>query len=210
MLDRCVSLGLLTIEGDTYSIAQWRRWHRSPSDEPDQAAERKARSRDLAIPRVTSRDNESVTNVTTHSRAEHSIAEQRESIAEQPQSIRARTREEAAAVVSDCFLPMRAELGLVGGRQASEVETTMEWAADPLMQGRATEDDIRVAADYARDATLHRIEEGKPVKSRWRYANRIAADHLQEIIARRETREVHARLGLPDPKPYLFNPDDHR
>ena len=77
LVDRCVELELLEFRDGIYQIADWRRWHRSPSDDREQVAARVRRHR--AKNRVTTPSevcNEDVTtrnesNDTEQSRAEH-------------------------------------------------------------------------------------------------------------------------------------------
>lgn len=45
ILDRCVELELLVLDDGAYQVCDWRRWHKAPSDMPDQVAERVARHR---------------------------------------------------------------------------------------------------------------------------------------------------------------------
>lgn len=45
ILDRCVELELLALDEGAYRIVDWRRWHRTPSDQPEQVAARVARHR---------------------------------------------------------------------------------------------------------------------------------------------------------------------
>lgn len=76
-LKQAVSLGLLNCSDGCYQIAHWKRWHRSPSDEPELVRERVARHRE----NVRSQSQATVTkcnecNDTEQSRAEQSIAEQ--------------------------------------------------------------------------------------------------------------------------------------
>lgn len=135
LLDRCVELELLSLRDGIYRVMDWRRWHRSPSDMPDQVAARVAqhRARQRAQqacngapePPVTpcNESNDPVTTCNECNDTEQSRAEQVQSKTEQKQNTphtqqppaHARAREE----------------GTSGPLQAGMARALTHGAADP-------------------------------------------------------------------------------
>jgi hypothetical protein len=214
LLDRCVDLGLLTLEDQCYTVADWRRWHRKPSDEPDQAADRKARSRDLAIPRVTSRDNDHVTHVTPQSRAEQSIAEQTQSRAEQTSSSLSSSggsaeevgpEEEEVSSVDLLEDGLRRLLRDQGSRQRVDMDRILSWSGEPLASGEALPEDVLTAMQYGLDAARHAEAKGANVRSRWNYAQTVAAEQLENAARRRRMAQEARERGHPPPRPFRYD-----
>jgi hypothetical protein len=120
MLETCLGLGLLVQDDDgAYRIADWKRWHRSPSDDPEETRTRKAlqrerqRSHDLSRGVTSGHDlSRGVTSGHESHDTEQSRAEQRQSRAEQQQSMRAHAREGlAAAAAADVAVAPEDDLG---------------------------------------------------------------------------------------------------
>jgi len=211
MLDACLDLGLLAQDDDgAYRIADWRRWHRSPSDDPEAIRERVSRHR--------ARSHEDVTPVTTCNGCndtEQSRAEQRQSRAEQQQSM---GNGLAAAAGPDEYLApgpgleslrpaigqaMQA-LGLMGSPSGTWWTSVTAWAA-PAIDDGATLDDVRDAMRYGTDKAAH----DRPRRP-WPYAMAIAAEEIGQISRRNQMRrdwEAGGRRG-PEPLPYIWTPQE--
>jgi len=219
MLGTCLELGLLEQDADqTLRIADWRRWHRSPSDDPDAIRDRVAKHR-------LGRDASSVTNcngtVTGGNGCNESASEQLQSsfIAEQQQSMRAGAREGlAAAAGSDDYIgtgtglepirPAIAEamqsLGIIGAPSGTWWTSVTAWAAPALADG-ATLQDIQDAIRFGSAKTAH----DRPRRP-WPYAMTIAAEELGQIVRRNRMRrdwEEGGRRG-PEPLPYVWTPEE--
>jgi len=217
MLETCLSLGLLAQDDDgAYRIADWKRWHRSPSDDPEETRTRKA------LQRERQRGNGSSRGVTSGHEShdtEQSRAEQRQSRAEQQQSMRAGAREGlAAAAGSDDYIgtgtglepirPAIAEamqsLGIIGAPSGTWWTSVTAWAAPALADG-ATLDDVQDAIRYGAAKSAH----DRPRRP-WPYAMTIAAEELGQIVRRNRMRrdwEEGGRRG-PEPLPYVWTPEE--
>lgn len=217
MLETCLSLGLLVQDDDgAYRIADWRRWHRSPSDDPEETRTRKALQRDRQrshdLSRVVTSGHES------HD-TEQSRAEQRQSRAEQQQSMRAHAREGlAAAAGSDDYIgsgnglePIRPaiaqamqRLGILASPSGTWWTSVTAWAA-PAIAGGATLDDVQDAIRYGAAKAAH----DRPRRP-WPYAMTIASEEIGQIARRNQMRrdwEANGRRG-PEPLPYVWTPED--
>ena len=98
-------------------------------------------------------------------------------------------------------------LGLMGTPTGRYWTAFAEWAGPGIDQG-AQHEDLVVAVEFGVEATLHEIGLGKRVQQRWNYANRIAAEHLAQVVARRRLRDEHRARGEPEPRPYRFAPPE--
>lgn len=217
MLETCLSLGLLVQDDDgAYRIADWRRWHRSPSDDPEETRTRKALQRDRQRSHDLSR---AVTSGHESHDTEQSRAEQRQSRAEQQQSMRAHAREGlAAAAGSDDYIgsgnglePIRPAiaqamqaLGILGAPSGTWWTSVTAWAA-PAISGGATLDDVQDAIRYGAAKAAH----DRPRRP-WPYAMTIASEEIGQIARRNQMRrdwEANGRRG-PEPLPYVWTPED--
>lgn len=79
------------------------------------------------------------------------------------------------------------------------------WAGPAESQGYDLAD-ILDALRYGVDATTTTRIRGAPIRDRWRYANKIAGERLQEARDWRLTREQAISRGHPDPGPFRFQP----
>jgi hypothetical protein len=228
MLETCMGLGLLVQDDDgAYRIANWRRWHRSPSDDPDAIRDRVAKYR-------LGRDSTSVTSgngtvtsgngtVTGGNGCNESASEQLHSsfIAEQQQqqSMRAHAREGlAAAAGSDDYIgtgtglepirPAIAEamqsLGIIGAPSGTWWTSVTAWAG-PAVEGGATLDDVRDAIHFAAAKAAH----DRPRRP-WPYAMTIASEEIGQIARRNQMRRDWEAAGGrgPEPLPYVWTPED--
>lgn len=230
MLGTCLSLGLLAQDDDgAYRIADWRRWHRSPSDDPEAIRERVSRHR--------AKSHDDVTPVTTCNGCndtEQSRAEQRQSRAEQQQSMRAGARDGLAAAADVAIAPetelgpapeplytgrpgptsldalrpaigqAMQDLGLLGSPSGTWWTSVTAWAA-PAIDDGATLDDIRDALRYGAAKAAH-----DRARRPWPYAMTIAAEELGAIVRRNRMRrdwEAGGRRG-PEPLPYVWTPEE--
>jgi len=226
MLDTCLDLGLLAQDDDgAYRIADWKRWHRSPSDDPEAIRERVSRHR--------ARSHEDVTPVTTCNGCndtEQSRAEQSRDRAEQQQSM----GHELAAAADVAVAPetelgptpeplytgrpgptslealrpaigqAMQDLGLMGSPSGTWWTSVTSWAG-PAIEGGATLDDIRDAIRYGTDKAAH----DRPRRP-WPYAMAIAAEEIGQISRRNQMRrdwEAGGRRG-PEPLPYIWTPQE--
>lgn len=225
MIDACVSLGLLEDEGGVYRITNWRRWHRSPSDEPEATRARKQESRDRQARHEASREvtnghgcHETEQSRAEHSRAEHApptppggepaAAQVEDEPESEPEALPAppphQARPAADGGVLESTRPQvgqaMQDLGILGTPTGHWWTLYAEWAGPGLGLG-ATVEDLLTALTFGRDKAIH----DRPNR-RWPYAMRIAAEELGNVVARRKlTDEARAR-GRPLPRPYRFEP----
>ena len=224
MLETCMGLGLLVQDDDgAYRIADWRRWHRSPSDDPEETRTRKALQRDRQrghdLSRGVTSGHDLSRGVTTRHGChdtEQSRAEQRQSRAEQQQSI-AHAREGLAAAADDYIgsgnglEPIRPAiaqamqaLGILGAPSGTWWTSVTAWAAPAIASG-ATLDDVRDAIRYGAVKAAH----DRPRRP-WPYAMTIASEEIGQIARRNQMRrdwEANGRRG-PEPLPYVWTPED--
>lgn len=214
MLETCLGLGLLAQDDDgAYRIADWRRWHRSPSDDPEAIRERVSRHR--------AKSNADVTPVTTCNGCndtEQSRAEQSRDRAEQQQSIAHAREGLAAAAGSDDYIgsgnglePIRPaiaqamqRLGILAAPSGTWWTSVTAWAA-PAIAGGATLDDVQDAIRYGADKSAH----DRPRRP-WPYAMTIASEEIGQIARRNQMRrdwEAGGRRG-PEPLPYVWTPEE--
>lgn len=214
MLETCLSLGLLAQDDDgAYRIADWKRWHRSPSDDPEETRTRKALQRDRQrghdLSRGVTSGHESHDTEQSRDRAE----------TEQQQSMRAHAREGlAAAAGSDDYIgsgnglePIRPAiaqamqaLGILGAPSGTWWTSVTAWAA-PAISGGATLDDVQDAIRYGAAKAAH----DRPRRP-WPYAMTIASEEIGQIARRNQMRrdwEANGRRG-PEPLPYVWTPED--
>jgi len=231
MLETCLGLGLLAQDDDgAYRIADWRRWHRSPSDDPEETRTRKA------LQRERQRGNGSSRGVTSGHEShdtEQSRAEQSRDRAEQQQSI-AHAREGLAAAAEVAIAPednlgpeseslytgrpgrtsldelrpaiaqaMQA-LGILGSPSGTWWTSVTSWAG-PAVEGGATLDDVRDAIRFGASKSAH----DRPRRP-WPYAMAIASEEIGQIARRNQMRrdwEANGRRG-PEPLPYVWTPEE--
>ena len=216
MLETCLSLGLLAQDDDgAYRIADWKRWHRSPSDDPEETRTRKALQRDRQRGHDLSR---AVTSGHESHDTEQSRAEQRQSRAEQQQSIAHAREGLAAAAGSDDYIgsgnglePIRPaiaqamqSLGILASPSGTWWTSVTSWAA-PAISGGATLDDVQDAIRYGAAKAAH----DRPRRP-WPYAMTIASEEIGQIARRNQMRrdwEANGRRG-PEPLPYVWTPED--
>lgn len=235
MLETCLGLDLLVQDEDgAYRIADWRRWHRSPSDDPDAIRDRVAKHR-------LGRDTSPVTScngaVTGGNGCNESASEQLQSsfIAEQQQQqsiAHAREGLAAAAEVAiapednlgpeseslytgrpgrtslDELRPAIAQamqaLGILGSPSGTWWTSVTSWAG-PAVEGGATLDDVRDAIRYGSAKSAH----DRPRRP-WPYAMTIASEEIGQIARRNQMRrdwEANGRRG-PEPLPYVWTPKE--
>lgn len=216
MLETCLGLGLLVQDDDgAYRIADWKRWHRSPSDDPEETRARKAMQRERQRRNDQSR---CVTSGHESHDTEQSRAEQSRDRAEQQQSIAHAREGLAAAAGSDDYIgsgnglePIRPaiaqamqRLGILAAPSGTWWTSVTAWAA-PAIAGGATLDDVQDAIRYGADKSAH----DRPRRP-WPYAMTIASEEIGQIARRNQMRrdwEAGGRRG-PEPLPYVWTPED--
>jgi len=239
-LEACHEIGLLVTEihkgRECHKVANWKRWHGSPSDEPEPRAERKAsqRERDAAqaptpsplkvsTPLVTPPQknlSREVTSVTTQSRAETEHVQSRSSIPIDKHDSRARVGNFGLAS------EMKMRPGFWDSIKAMfrQFEPSADWmqaAADawafvernrgqPCGRDVATDADLAAALGYARDATLYeqnRPGRKKPIAAPWSYALSVAQQQIGHAVEHRLNQEIGRKYGQ-EIGPFVFSPEE--
>ena len=219
-----VSLGILELEGKTYAIADWSRWHIPYSDTPEAAAERKRRERERKMEAlrtetdppeqtpeteigVTGVTVTEVTNVTTYSTAQHSTAQGQHSTEQQPPPTPSAggdaAAEDSESAGRDRLKEMFLELQ-PGGLSDKFFRDVGSLRRAP----GATEPDVLAAARAAIAKTKWmRDRSREPIARPPAYALELARSNLPEAIERRKSNEARAGAGLPT-APYVWTPPE--
>lgn len=115
----------------------------------------------------------------------------------------------AAAAVSDSVrgaaLPVYQACGLIGSLQGGDWRALSDWAVPAVQSGQAVLADLVTALQFGADAMADARARGESIRSRWRYVCRIAAEHLEAVVARRRMTESALARGRPAPRPYRFD-----
>lgn len=197
-----LSLGIIEHDPDTgiYSVADWKRWHEPPSGSPEAVRERVRKHREKTrVTDVTACNV--VTDVTTQSIAEHSIAEQEQS--------KASASAEQCAGEDDEEGPGRDELVQIFLQlQPSLSAKFIREVAGLRRVAGALPEDVLAAARAAVAKTRWLRDHGAETISRPpAYALELARGNIPQAIEWRQANEFRRSRNLPV-EPYAWKPPE--
>lgn len=200
----CLELGLLAqSEDEVLRVVDWKRWHISPSEEPEQVAERKRKSRDKTESRNVTDSHEmsrTVTDVTTHSIAEQSKPEQNKTEQTSKQE-EVRVRPTAGQpFLSLCEQSYEAFHPGAGPISSNMLSKAMDFhdrnRGQPSYKGLlVNESDICAAWTKGIDGTKKALRGDNPPRVPWNYCATIAQQELSTVVERRFEIEAIKRNG---------------
>lgn len=193
----CLELGLLAqSEDEVLSIVDWKRWHIAPSDDSQQTAERQRRSRENRKSRDVTECHEMsrvVTDVTSHSIAEHSKTDQIrvEQTSKQETNFENSPRPAAGqpfvALCEESYRMFHPNAGPISSNMLSKAMDFHERnRGQPSYKGLiVTESDLCAAWKKGVEGTQRALRSDNPPRVPWNYCQTIAQQEIATVVERR-------------------------
>lgn len=202
----CLELGLLAqSEDEVLSIVDWKRWHIAPSDDSQQTAERQRRSRENRKSRDVTECHEMsrvVTDVTSHSIAEHSKTDQIrvEQTSKQETNFENSPRPAAGqpfvALCEESYRILHPSAGPISRNMLSKAMSEFYdiFKGQHSYKGLIINDsDLCAAWKKGTEGTQKALLGNKPPKFLWAYCIKIANDEIHNMVERRFENDIKKR-----------------